>query len=442
MTPIQPEEMEPRLALRVMAQKRFPIAVLSVLAFVAAALPIELFYFPGRGNVYLLVLGVQLGLSSIALTLSRVWPNQVRSVVTGWAAGMAALLLLYYPLVGGDATVAMAALVCLVAANPVLLPLSLRHHLSICATCWVGLLGLFVLGVPSALPWPYLYLTFLAVTVLSSIGVVSLDHARSEAVQREGALRRVEGDLRGALGRAQAAVEQRSRLIADVSHEVRTPVNVILGYADMLLDDSTGSEGRAELVQRIRDYGVSLDALVTQLLDLSRLQAGRCDVAYQRVDLAALLDEVASGARLLVRHKPIRIEVACAGDSIETDGLRLRQILSNLVTNAARATDEGVISIRAQCHGDRCRFTVTDTGCGIAKDRQEQIFAAFEQVEKGAGGGIGLGLAIVRQLAEMLGGEVAVHSAPGRGAAFSVDLPVAPVEAAESAAVSRTSVVA
>ncbi len=433
MMPIQPEEMEARLALRAMAHKRFPLAVLWILGFLAIALPIELFYFPDRGNVYLLILGVQLGGSAIALSLSRVWPDRVLSFVTGWAAGIAALVVLYYPLVSADATVAMAALVCLVAATPVMLPLSLRHHLVVCATSWLGLVALYSLGVPSSLAWPYLFLTFFAVSSLSSAGVRSLDEARQEAVQREAALRRVEEELRAALGRAESVVEQRSRLIADVSHEVRTPVNVILGYADMLLDESTGPEGRAELAQRIREYGVSLDALVTRLLDLSRLQSGRCGVANEPVALEPLLDELASGARLLVRGKPIRVEVACAGTSIETDGLRLRQILRNLVTNAVRATDEGVISIGVQRQGDWCRFTVADTGCGIEKDRQEQIFAAFEQVEGGAGGGIGLGLAIVRQLADVLGGRVTVQSVLGSGSAFSVELPLEPEPAGEGA---------
>lgn len=442
MTPILPEEIEPRLALRAQARARFPIAVLSVLGFLGAALPIELFYYPGRGNVYLLIFGVQLGVSSIALSFARAWPDRIYAVISAWAASMGVLVVLYYPLVGGDATIALAALTCIVAANPVLLPLSLRHHLAVCATSILGLGGLWFLGVSSSLPWPYVVLTFTAVAALSSLGVHWLDQARSEAVQREAALRRAESDVRAALNRAELAVEQRSRLIADVSHEVRTPVNVILGYADMLLDEATGPEGRADLVQRIREYGLSLDALVTQLLDLSRLQAGRCSVSYENVDLEPLMDEVAGGARLLVRDKPIRVETACNGRSIETDGLRLRQILSNLVTNAARATEHGVISIRAQCHDDRCRFTVADTGRGIPKERQELIFAPFEQLEVGAAGGIGLGLAIVRQLAEALGGDVTVHSTPGRGAAFSVDLPLAQAEVPTERAAKRAKAVA
>lgn len=435
MTPALPEEIEPKRALRAQARARFPTAVLTVVALLGAALPIELFYFPERGNLYLLIYGVELGVSSIALSLARAWPDRIHSVITAWVATMAGLIVLYYPLVGGDATVALAALACVGAATPVLIPISLRHHVVTATAAGLGLLVLWALGVGSSLPWPYVFLTFVAVSVLAGVGVFWLDEARGEAVKREAALRRVEGDLREALTRAELAVEQRSRLIADVSHEVRTPVNVILGYADMLLDDSTTPEERAELVARIRDYGLSIDALVTQLLDLSRLQTGRFDVNYEPVGLEALLEEMGGSARLMVREKPIDIEIAWHGDRIVTDGLRIRQILSNLITNAARATDSGVISIRAQCHDDRCRFTVADTGRGIPKERQEQIFAPFAQVQPGAGGGIGLGLAIVRQLAEILGGEVTVHSAPGRGAAFSVDLPIAPavseVESAE-----------
>ncbi|MDG2307588.1 MAG: ATP-binding protein [Candidatus Binatia bacterium] len=143
--------------------------------------------------------------------------------------------------------------------------------------------------------------------------------------------------------------------------------------------------------------------------------------------LAARLGEVAGGARLLVRGKPVRAEVAWNGATIITDGLRLRQILHNLVTNAARAPTEGAISIGAPPHGDRCRFTVTDTGGGIPRERQDQIFTASEQVDAGSVEGIGRGLAMARQLAEVMGGEVTVHSAPGRGAAFIVDLPASAV---------------
>lgn len=432
----------PSPASRPTAHQRFPFAALSVLGFLVAALPIELFYFPDRGNVYLLVLGVQLVMSSVAIGLARSRPDRVGAIVTGWSAGMASSMLAYYPLVGGDAVVALAAVTCLVAAMPVLLPLRLHHHLTLCATGAVGFVCLFAYGVPTSLPWPYLFLAYSAVTVLSSLGVISLEASRSDSFRREVALRRAESDLRGALGRAELAVQQRSRLIADVSHEIRTPVNVILGYTDMLLDASTEPGARAELARRIRDYGLSLDALVTQLLDLSRLDTGRVAVRPGTVELGPLLEEVAEGARLLVREKPVRVETACRGDWIETDGLRLRQILSNLVTNAARATDRGTIRIRAQRHGDRCRFTVADTGRGIPKDRQEEIFAAFEQVAPGAGGGVGLGLAIVRQLAEALGGGVTVHSAPGRGAAFSVDLPASLRKASREPPVAPASVVA
>ncbi len=432
----------PSPAPRQIVYERFPFAALSVLGFLVAALPIELFYFPDRANVYLLVLGVQLGLSSVAIGLARSRPDRVGAIATGWAVGMASSMLAYPPLVGGDAAVALAALTCLVAAMPVLLPLRLRHHLTLCATGLIGFVCLFGYGVPTSLPWPYLFLAYSAVTVLSSLGVMSLEASRSESLQREVALRRAESDLRVALGRAELAVQQRSRLVADVSHEIRTPVNVILGYAEMLLDPSTEPAACAQLARRIRDYGLSLDALVTQLLDLSRLDAGRVAVRPGTVELGPLLEEVAEGARLLVREKPVRVETACRGDWIETDGLRLRQILSNLVTNAARATERGTIRIRAHRHGERCRFTVTDTGRGIPKDRQEEIFAAFEQVETGAGGGIGLGLAIVRQLAEALGGGVTVHSAPGRGAAFSVDLPASLPEATPEPSVAPIRVVA
>lgn len=423
MTPIEIEGADPRVALRSLANQRFPLAVLAILALFVGALPVEVFYFPERQSAYLFILGLQFGVSSMALLLARVWPLHARTVITAWLWSIAALVASYCPLVDGDATVAMAAFICLLVAVPALLPFRLCHHAAVCLGCWVGLAGLYLLGNPSSLPWAYVAIIFLAVSALTSVGVASMDGYRFDGIRREKELERAKAELQSALGRAESAVAQRSRLIADVSHEVRTPLSVILGYADMLLDEAASPEERVELVRRIRDYGLSLDALVSRLLDLSRLSTGRLEIARDRVDVARLVDELASGARLLVRGKNVRVEARWVGGIIVTDGLRLRQILRNLITNAARATERGIISLSVECRGGRWRFEVADTGCGIAEERQEEIFTAFEQFGDRVNGGVGLGLAIVRQLADVLGGDVSVQSRPGRGSVFAVELP-------------------
>jgi hypothetical protein len=209
-------------------------------------------------------------------------------------------------------------------------------------------------------------------------------------------------------------------------------VNVIIGYADMVLDAVDDAALVRSLSRRIREYAVSLDTLIAQLLDLSRLSCGKLDVASETVDLARMIDDVAHDARLLVRGKPVAVTSECTVPTATSDRMRLRQILNNLVTNAARATASGRISIAARMERDALVLTVGDTGCGIALEEHKRIFDAFEQGrESDAGaGGIGLGLAIVRQLAELLGGDVSLASTPGEGSTFMVRLPRALADAA------------
>jgi len=221
-------------------------------------------------------------------------------------------------------------------------------------------------------------------------------------------------------------VQFRSRLVASVSHELRTPINVIVGYADVLRDPEAEHDLVIDAAGRIREYAVSLQALVSDLLDLSRLSCAPIELTVTEFAIDAFLEEVAEGAR----------RVECGVPRWRTDQLRLRQVLNNLATNAAKFTHAGEIVIRARARRGWISFEVSDSGCGIAEDQQERIFSAFEQVApaREGGGGIGLGLAIVRQLCDVLGGSVTVTSAPGRGSTFVVLLPDAPRTSSDSAA--------
>jgi signal transduction histidine kinase len=425
------------LGLEQLARARLPMAVGMLLAFLVGALPIELYYYPQHANGYVVVLGIELVLSGLTLLAVRLWPLRARAIATAWASVMGVCMLGYYPLVHGDATLALAALLCLISAMPAILPFGLWHQLILCGVCTSGLVAIVAFGVASALPWPYLLVSLIAVSSLSTIGASSLVRYRFEAVQREAVLRQAHENLHLALQRAEGAVEMRSRLVANVSHELRTPVNVIIGYADMVLDAVDDAKLVKSLARRIRQYAVSLDALIAELLDLSKLSCGKVDVAQERVDLRRMLDEVAHDCRLMTRGRPIAVFAECSVSEIVSDPMRLRQILNNLVTNAARATRSGRITVGAGRDGDWLALSVADTGCGIPLDKQELIFNAFEQA--GTSGttpsGIGLGLAIVRQLAEVLGGEVSVSSAPGAGATFTVRLPLVPRAAAPASAV-------
>jgi signal transduction histidine kinase len=427
---------EYRRELEALALRRLPLAMAVFMLFVAGALPIELYYFPAHLRPYLAVYAVEALACAAAWIAARRWRSRTQAIATAWTCAAGLCVAAYYPLVGRDATLAMAALTCLVAAMPALLPLGVRHQATLGAVCALALFAVVVSGVPSSLPWPYVAIAFLSVTLLTSLGAHSVARFRWEAFQRQAALEQTHEHLHTALARAESAAEMRSRLVANVSHELRTPLNVIIGYTDMLLDAGADVAKVADTARRIRDYAVSLEALVSELLDLSRLAYGKVEVALAEIEIPPLLAEVAQGTRQLLRGKPVEVAVEGAVAWCHSDRLRLRQILNNLATNAAKFTAEGAITIAARAERDRLVLQVRDTGCGIPPEAHERIFAVFEQAAPpGRGpGGMGLGLAIVRQLTDLLGGTVAVASTPGAGAVFTVTLPgaVTPIAARDT----------
>jgi signal transduction histidine kinase len=422
---------EHRRALEALALRRLPVAMAVFLAFLGGALPIELFFYPGRLRPYLLVYGLEIAVSGAAYAAALAWAHRTRTIATAWASALGLCICTYYPVVGGDATLAAAALICLVAAMPTILPFGTRHQLVLGGVCAAGFFAIIASGVRSSLPWPYIFIAFTAVTVATSIGAHGQARARREAAEREGRLAQAHEQLRMALGRAETAVAMRSRLVANVSHELRTPINVIVGYADMLMDAGMTGSDVADTAARIRHNAETLEALIGELLDLSRLSSGKVAVAIEDVDVPSLLADVAERTRFGLGGKPVSVDVDCTLARCPSDRLRLGQILTNLASNAAKFTAGGRITIGARATPEGHVFAVRDTGCGIPADRQESIFDAFEQVVPGlnGAGGIGLGLAIVRQLVDLLGGTVHVASEVGVGSTFTVVLPAVPAPA-------------
>jgi signal transduction histidine kinase len=399
-----------------------------LIAFIGGALPIELHFYPDRLRPYVAVFAVELFLCAVAWAATRAWPQHARAIATAWGGALGLCVAAYYPLVQADATLAMAALICLVTAIPATLPFSARHQLIFGGACAASLVGILLWGLPMSLPWQYMFIAFLAVLTTSTIGARTISRFRREAFDRETVLRHAHDQLRIALGRAEDTVELKNRLVANVSHELRTPLNVIVGYADMLLDPASDRGAIADAAPRIRQYAVSLEALVSELLDLSRLTCGKIELQVEEVAVEPLLTEVAQAARAILGAKAVSVEIDCRVGRIASDALRLQQILNNLATNAAKFTEEGRITIGAALEGDDVVFRVQDSGCGIPAAQHEAIFDAFEQIGPVAArntSGIGLGLAIVRQLINVFGGTVIVVSAPGEGSTFTVRLPLA-----------------
>lgn len=421
---------EHRLELEQLALRRLPLAMGILVLFIGGALPIELYYYPGRLRAYLGVYAVELVVCAIAWLAAWRFPDHARAIATAWGAALGFCVAAYYPIVQADATLAMAALICLVTAIPATLPFGVWHQLAFGIACGASFFGILLWGLPMSLPWQYTFIAFLAVLSTSTIGARTLARFRWEAFEREAILRHAHEQLRIALGRAEDTVELKTRLVANVSHELRTPLNVIVGYTDMLLDASADAATVADAAPRIRQYAVSLEALVSELLDLSRLTCGKVELNVDELEVRPLLEEVARGARATLRGKPVAVEIECRVARVRSDPLRLQQVLNNLATNAAKFTDEGRITLAAFVEQDTIVFVVRDTGCGIPAAQHESIFDAFEQGSSEGDrktNGIGLGLAIVRQLADVLGGSVSVASAPGAGSVFTVRLPVAPV---------------
>jgi signal transduction histidine kinase len=229
------------------------------------------------------------------------------------------------------------------------------------------------------------------------------------------------------------ASEHKSQFVSSMSHELRTPLNAIIGLTEMMVSnvERFGTEKALEPLQRVNRAGQHLLGLINQVLDLSKIEAGKLELNPQRVQLAPLIDEVIGTARQLAEQNKNRLmpEVQENLGNLTVDPMRLRQILLNLLSNACKFTKEGEIALRGRRvsnGGDWIELSVSDTGIGMTRGQQAKLFEEFSQADATTAqrfGGTGLGLAITRKLARMMGGDVTVTSEPGKGSVFTVRLP-------------------
>ncbi len=245
------------------------------------------------------------------------------------------------------------------------------------------------------------------------------------------------------LARAKRAEEERSReieeaarlkseFLANFSHEIRTPLNGIIGYCDLLSREEGSrltAHGRRDL-NVVKSNAKTLLSLINDILDLSKIEAGRVDVVKERVDVQEIAEDCAATVKEMLKGKEVVVSVHVTPEAAHafTDALKLRQMLLNLLSNAAKFTDAGEIVVEIQAAGLDLVLAVEDTGVGIPADQLGSIFEKFRQVDGSSTrkvGGTGLGLAIVRELARVLGGSAHVTSALGRGSKFTVVLPAA-----------------
>jgi signal transduction histidine kinase len=232
----------------------------------------------------------------------------------------------------------------------------------------------------------------------------------------------------------EAASAHKSQFLANMSHELRTPLNAIIGVSEMLLEDARDLERKdaIEPLERILRAAQHLLALINDILDLSKIDAGKMEVHLEAVDPGPLIEEIAATIRPLAEKNGNRVEVDRAIDlgRVHADSKRLRQALLNLASNAAKFTNNGTIRItggRASENGrDWTVLSVSDTGIGMTAQQVSRLFQDFVQADTSTTrkyGGTGLGLAISRRLCRMMGGDISVESAPGRGSTFTIRLP-------------------
>jgi PAS domain S-box-containing protein len=283
------------------------------------------------------------------------------------------------------------------------------------------------------------------------IAIVSVLHDLTQHAENERlyeALKQLNSELEGRIAEATADLAQqnqrllwqseelvkgnklKSDFLASMSHELRTPLNAVIGYSALLIDGIKGAltEGQADYVTRSRAAAQHLLSLINDILDLSKIEAGKMPVYVERVSIPELINDVGQQVEQMVTAKNLTFsaEVSPTCPTVDTDKTKLKQILLNLLSNAAKFTNRGGVRVSVNCARESIVFDVVDTGVGIKPEEIELIWEDFRQLDQSrtrSYGGTGLGLSITRRLTQQLGGEIDVRSVFGQGTTFSVRLP-------------------
>jgi len=240
--------------------------------------------------------------------------------------------------------------------------------------------------------------------------------------------------MRVAIEAAEAANQAKSNFLANISHELRTPMNAILGYSELLMEEAedTGQDYFIPDLKKINQAGAHLLSLINDVLDLSKIESGKMEALTVRMSVDVLIDKVASTAQPLMQsnNNHFKIERGEQLGDVYQDVTKLRQAMLNLLSNAAKFTHEGHVSLRVERSNiddtDWLTFAVQDTGIGIAADKLEQVFEEFSQADNSTTrdyGGTGLGLTISRRFCKMMGGDLSVRSSAGDGSTFTMRVP-------------------
>lgn len=400
---------------------QLPWAAVTFVVTYAAVAVFELRLHPDRLAIYITVLLAGAAECGLAVALTRspsISPTRCLVISTLLGVGLIINTTLYHIWAGGEAEVLTLGNMFLMIGFLAAVPWGGWPQLAVALAAAAGLTLALLTTVHAAVSSGLLLSGIVSLGGLSVTAAVLTDRYRYS-------LFLVQDQLQAAKESAEKASQARRDFVASVSHDLRTPVNIIFGMADMALDVAVTAEQR-ELVETIKRSAGQLNALLSDLLDFSKIDAGVVDLAPRRFALrpwlAATIEPHAREAAAKQLRLVTRID-AKVPDAVVSDPDRLRQILGNLVANAVKFTDRGEVTLRLGLADGRARvlrYEVQDTGVGIAPDELTRLFEPFAQAAatRRSHGGSGLGLAICKRLARQMGGTIGVESAVGRGSTF------------------------
>ena len=409
---------------RALIGARFPIAGALFLAFMAVAYVIEWIYFPARWPPLSLC---YLGFAAIVMGCNRAirwWPRAALEVTLFGSVALAFTLAAYLAMVHGSGELTLLAMIGFLTGEVVQFPWGARGQTFAALSGVLAYVWALHVGAVPVLPLPYGLFALASHATMTVVGAQLLESYRFAAF-REAA----EADRHAAeSARASAA---KSEFLATVSHELRTPLNIIVGYTDLLLEGAFPSEAeQLDAMSRIHQQSRQLLDLIQSMLDLNRMEAGGISLVFEEFPIAAALDSLRNGLPTAWCRPGValRWEAQDTAAPMHSDRGKVELILRNLLHNALKYTSHGSVTVRAlpDRHRGRVDFSVIDTGDGIAPEDLAGIFDMFRQGTSGPprGGGVGLGLYLVKRLTDALGGTIAVDSRPGAGSSFTVSLPL------------------
>lgn len=412
--------------------ERLPMAGFAFALVLGLAWIFEHRSFPERDRVYALLYGIELLIIALGAWLVRPHRMQDRARVVAIVATTALVvcITLYHIIVRSSGDVLALALLYVLVGSMVAIPWGWKGQVFVSAAAVGGFVLTLALGARPLIPPSMHLLGLVTMGVLVVLGAGFLESQRQALYQQAAELRHSNQALAHANEALKQANAAKNEFLASVSHELRTPLNIITGYVDLLGDGTFGPlpPEAKDTVDRIARTCRTLVFLISDLLDLSRIEAGRLTIKTTRVALDPLFAEMRSYVEPRIADKPIRFEVAaCPGLFVLADRHRLEQILLNLLSNAAKFTERGTIGLRAEPGPNgRVHILVEDTGPGIRTEELPHLFEPFRQGSAGQqAGGVGIGLALSARLATAMQGELTVTSTVGVGSTFVVSLPAA-----------------